>query len=175
VRQREAARRKRAAIIPLERLQRVEFRGKPAWKGPRNVAHTFANEAEEQVAIRLARTYAPPFPYHLLTAEIRDGQLILACKTLDYRFPIRLDMDVPPFLFAATIDHLREAELGHRRPRFHRPPPDGGHLGGRHCRLARLHWREFACYGSVCRGIDARHTRFRAARRTTVDKTLPLA
>jgi hypothetical protein len=114
VRQREAARRKRTANIPPERLHRVEFKGTPALKGPSKVAHSFTNEAEEQVAIRLARTYAPPFPYHLLTAEIRDGQLILGCKTLDYRFPIRLDMDVPPFLFVATVEHLREAELEHR-------------------------------------------------------------
>jgi hypothetical protein len=98
----------------VENLKRVEFKGKPAWKGPRNVAHTFTNEAEEQVALRLARTYAPPFPYHLLTAEIRGGQLILACKTRGYKFPIPLDLDVPPFLFAATVEHLREVEEEHR-------------------------------------------------------------
>jgi hypothetical protein len=119
---RDEERMARAKPPPLESLKRVESAGSPAWQGPSKVLHTFANEAEEEIAKRLARTFSPVFPRDLLTAEIRDGQLILGCRSRDYRFPVPLDLDVPPFIFAATIDHLRDAESEHRAAQ----PPNPG-------------------------------------------------
>lgn len=89
-------------------IKKVNVGGKTGWRGPSRVVHYFENEAQEQVAIRLARTRSMPFPHDLLTADLGDGQLVLGCKTRSYRLPITPEL--PPRFFEITVDHLAEVE-----------------------------------------------------------------
>lgn len=109
-RERQAARAKhyQKLIPPDAPIERVTVNGRTGVRGPSRIVHFYDDPAQEQIAARLARTHAKAFPTGLLTTEIRDGQLIVSCRTKPDKLVI--PRELPPRFLEIAIDHLREAE-----------------------------------------------------------------
>jgi hypothetical protein len=88
------------------RVKQRHINGRLGIQGPSKVVHFYDNDAQKQIATWLARTRARPFPHDLLSVEMTDGQLIVACKSGSHRLP--LAPGTPPRCVQVSIDALTE-------------------------------------------------------------------